>query len=641
MGVSLCFICELPIHPHQSWHVWKVNLLSPTGVVTSSEGTTYVNNVYHEDCLVCTICNLRLKTPSPTASRDSSGDPEKQEQQILQSQQDVKRFGNKIYCPLHFADVSGSNTGGEEFMAKLRDFKRHSLGFAEARRKSSTTLSFPVPVQACPGSAHCSQFPHGIKDTPGYWIECRGGKDPSKEEKDGKTSSTGSYKTTDHNISSEKEARFLSSGLDRSSILRGAASSESLYVRPKLERAESSRCPSAAATMTDRSERVKEDQRPNTTTPPVLVPPTIQIMDASYGKTTKDDMELVRRKGPNIIITMPAASSPPLSPMQNFPPPTNLFTDDEDEMEESPGGGVRRRRRTQSLDEPFELLTFQEEMFEKHFHNKEHWNYFTNDESLGPVLLSLKQEILNNRDMFRLLLRTVSYSLHGLIPASSIAANRYDREAVVKELSDAAGLKPGLILGQLQSTADELLKLDQVFIKSELKVGVIYIKEGQVKEEDILGNKIESNVFKEFLSLLGDRIKLKGFDKYKGGLDTVHDLTGSESVYTHIKGIEIMFHVSTMLPHEENDQQKLQKKRHIGNDIVCVAFIEDDDTYFWPACIKSHFLHTFIVVKTSAKETSNGDTRKYQVSVVCRDEVSAFKPYLWHESTFEKVRDNF
>ena len=64
-----------------------------------------------------------------------------------------------------------------------------------------------------------------------------------------------------------------------------------------------------------------------------------------------------------------------------------------------------------------------------------------------------------------------------------------------------------------------------------------------------------------------------GFDRYKGGLDTVHDLTGLHSVFTHWRSIEIMFHVSTLLPHEPNDPQKLQRKRHIGNDIVCVVFL--------------------------------------------------------------------
>ena len=155
-------------------------------------------------------------------------------------------------------------------------------------------------------------------------------------------------------------------------------------------------------------------------------------------------------------------------------------------------------------------------------------------------------------------------------------------------------------------------------------------------------------MFEEFLQLLGDKMRLRGFDKYKGGLgmlksliyvenkfpshawsthnitlnyqfrikkqkkhplmiiscsfkisDTVHDLTGLYSVYTNWRNIEIMFHVSTQLPYEKHDPQKLQRKRHIGNDIVCVVFLEADNTAFSPSCIKSHFLHTFILVNES------------------------------------------
>ncbi|EEC06287.1 rap GTPase-activating protein, putative, partial [Ixodes scapularis] len=120
------------------------------------------------------------------------------------------------------------------------------------------------------------------------------------------------------------------------------------------------------------------------------------------------------------------------------------------------------------------------------------------------------------------------------------------------------------------------------------------------------------------------------FDKYKGGLDTVHDLTGTESVYTAWKNIEIMFHVSTMLPHEEHDPQK----RHIGNDIVCVVSWKQRIRLL-PACIKSHFLHAFIVVRASPAAPS-GTPTVYEVSVVSRDEVGAYKPYLWHRSVFPK-----
>lgn len=68
----------------------------------------------------------------------------------------------------------------------------------------------------------------------------------------------------------------------------------------------------------------------------------------------------------------------------------------------------------------------------------------------------------------------------------------------------------------------------QVFIKSELKVGVIYVKENQFTEEHILDNNENSPMFDEFLQVLGDKSRLRGFDKYKGGLDTVHDLTGTK-----------------------------------------------------------------------------------------------------------------
>ena len=49
----------------------------------------------------------------------------------------------------------------------------------------------------------------------------------------------------------------------------------------------------------------------------------------------------------------------------------------------------------------FSLTSVQQETHEKYFYGTEHWNYFTNDEDLGPVLLSLKQENINGRDQFR------------------------------------------------------------------------------------------------------------------------------------------------------------------------------------------------------------------------------------------------
>ncbi len=50
----------------------------------------------------------------------------------------------------------------------------------------------------------------------------------------------------------------------------------------------------------------------------------------------------------------------------------------------------------------------------------------------------------------------------------------------------------------------------QVFIKSELKVGVMYVRENQCSEETILANNDHSPQFEEFLTIIGEKVRLKG-----------------------------------------------------------------------------------------------------------------------------------
>ena len=72
----------------------------------------------------------------------------------------------------------------------------------------------------------------------------------------------------------------------------------------------------------------------------------------------------------------------------------------------------------------FELTSVVQTTYEKYFYGTEHWNYFANDDDLGPVILSLKQENINGRDQFRILVRAVGYTIHGLIPTSCVFADR-------------------------------------------------------------------------------------------------------------------------------------------------------------------------------------------------------------------------
>merc|ERR1719419_756179 len=93
---------------------------------------------------------------------------------------------------------------------------------------------------------------------------------------------------------------------------------------------------------------------------------------------------------------------------------------------------------------------------------------------------------------------------------------------------------------------------------------------------------------------------------------------------------EVMFHVATLLPYSETDSQQLQRKRHIGNDIVSIVF-QEGSTPFSPDMVTSHFLHAYIVVQPEP-----GDMDKYRVSVTARSDVPYFGPSLPSPPVFRK-----
>ncbi|XP_050506896.1 GTPase-activating Rap/Ran-GAP domain-like protein 3 [Diabrotica virgifera virgifera] len=174
----------------------------------------------------------------------------------------------------------------------------------------------------------------------------------------------------------------------------------------------------------------------------------------------------------------------------------------------------------------------------------------------------------------------------------------------------------------------DLLLLEEQEGSVNFKFGVIYMKQGQTSDDEILSNEYGSYRFEQFLSLLGDKIKLRGWDKYRGGLDIKGDMTGKFSVYTIYEGHEIMFHCSTLLPYSRDNKQQVERKRHIGNDIVNIVFIDAENesaetahSQFNPTCIKSQFTHIFAIV------TMDNDNQ-YRLSVFSDESVPLFGPSL-------------
>merc|ERR1719319_335943 len=138
--------------------------------------------------------------------------------------------------------------------------------------------------------------------------------------------------------------------------------------------------------------------------------------------------------------------------------------------------------------------------------------------------------------------------------------------------------------------------------------------------------------FNEFLDVIGQRVRLKGFNKYKAGLCNKNDSTGLYSVYREFETNEIMFHVSTLLPYTPNNRQQLPRKRHIGNDIVTVVFQDPGALPFIPN-IRSQFQHVFIIVRAHNPCTEN---TQYSIAVTRSKNVPMFGPPIPTGALFPK-----
>ncbi|XP_059253297.1 signal-induced proliferation-associated 1-like protein 2 isoform X4 [Mustela nigripes] len=286
--------------------------------------------------------------------------------------------------------------------------------------------------------------------------------------------------------------------------------------------------------------------------------------------------------------------------------------------------------------------------YRKFFYGKEHQNYFGIDENLGPVAVSIRREKVEDAKEkegsqfnYRVAFRTSELTtLRGAILEDAIpstARHGTARGLPLKEVLEY--VIPELSIQCLRQApnspkvSEQLLKLDEQGLSFQHKIGILYCKAGQSTEEEMYNNETAGLAFEEFLDLLGQRVRLKGFSKYRAQLDNKTDSTGTHSLYTTYKDYEVMFHVSTMLPYMPNNRQQLLRKRHIGNDIVTIVFQEPGALPFTPRSIRSHFQHVFVIVKVHNPCTENVC---YSVGVSRSKDVPPFGPPIPKGVTFPK-----
>jgi len=286
------------------------------------------------------------------------------------------------------------------------------------------------------------------------------------------------------------------------------------------------------------------------------------------------------------------------------------------------------------IKEVFDLMNTDYHYYRDNFLNKDHLNFICSDAE-NPVAVSMVLE----GDEYSVLYRTPDQNIRFKVPADSVRVPFIRRlfrlgpsvANYTRALSQVHQPVPNT-LKRVNSPnfAQSLLEFEEKQTIKGFKFGILYCAEGQVKEDDMFTNDSGSAAFDEFTDFLGDRVELNGWDRFRAGLDVKNGSTGSHSVFVEFNNNEIMFHVSTMLPHNPQDKQQLEKKRHIGNDLVVIIFQEGDQVYR-PTTLSSRQIQVVFLVKP---EEVDGK-RKFRLAIVRRDDVPPFDPPLPDDPIFE------
>jgi RAP1 GTPase activating protein 1 len=137
---------------------------------------------------------------------------------------------------------------------------------------------------------------------------------------------------------------------------------------------------------------------------------------------------------------------------------------------------------------------------------------------------------------------------------------------------------------------------------------------------------------------LGEKIELDGWEGFKGGLDVKSGSTGKHAIYTEYNpgNCPILFHVSTFLPFDKNNEQQLERKRHIGNDLVVIVFQDSSEAPFRPSEVSSRMIHVLIVIRP-VKFADRPDETWYRMSIISKEKTPRFAPVFENNvSIFKK-----
>lgn len=113
--------------------------------------------------------------------------------------------------------------------------------------------------------------------------------------------------------------------------------------------------------------------------------------------------------------------------------------------------------------------------YRRYFIGREHHNFYGFDPHLGPLILSVRTEIISSQNHFRLILRTRQGTIHEIVPATALA-DKPSASRMVKLLSDEVVTDRFFPIA-FPGGSDLILQYDEHVITNTYKFGLFFLKE--------------------------------------------------------------------------------------------------------------------------------------------------------------------
>jgi hypothetical protein len=200
------------------------------------------------------------------------------------------------------------------------------------------------------------------------------------------------------------------------------------------------------------------------------------------------------------------------------------------------------------------------------------------------------------------------------IPGWELRGNRKTTELdalVAKWLNEQYEGRDYYRIHNHEAFAKELAKVESKHPqkKAAVKMALIYSTAAHPTGKE---NNMASPAFKKFLELMGHKIKLETWSGYKGDMKA----SEGETYFASWRGIDFIFHVSTMLTAE-------QHRRLIGNDIAVIFFREQGALN-----LDDVDIGTVPQVHAVVQPYTHGSEQTYRMGFFSRTTIKPFGPQL-------------